>query len=97
MSCTKESEKRKVIRADLERNVSLCLHNIFWQKREQRVIVDLLLCCKQRLLQQGSWDTARSSVRMLKKVLEDSEMGEQEDKAWNESWRRRDGDRSGKK
>ena len=61
------------------------------------MIVDLLLCCKQRLLQQGSWDMARSSVQMLKKVLEDSEMGAQEDKALNESWQRRDGDRSGEK
>ena len=40
--------------------------------------VDLLHCCKQRLLQQESWDTARNSVDMLQKVLEYSEMGDQE-------------------
>ena len=28
-SCATEAEKREVLRADLERNVSLCLHNRF--------------------------------------------------------------------
>ena len=35
--------------------------------------VDLLLCCKPRLLEQESWGTARTSLDMLEKVLEDSE------------------------
>ena len=46
--------------------------------------VDLLPCCKQRLLDQESWGTARNSVDMLQKVLEDSEKGEQEPEAMDE-------------
>ena len=38
----------------------------------------LLACCKPRLLEQESWGTARNSVDMLQKVLEDFETGEQE-------------------
>ena len=40
--------------------------------------VDILPCCKQRLVEQESWCTACNSVDMLQKVLEDNEMGEQE-------------------
>ena len=40
--------------------------------------VDLLPCCKQRLLEKESWGTARNSVDMQSKVLEESEMGEKE-------------------
>ena len=43
------------------------------RNREQNVNVDLLLCCKSRLLEQKSWGTARNSVDMLDKVLEDNE------------------------
>ena len=50
--CVTETEKREVLRADLERNVSLCLHNSFCRNREQMVKVDLLPCCKPRLLEQ---------------------------------------------
>ena len=32
-------------------------------------------CCKQRLLEQESWSTARNSDDMLQKVVEDSDMG----------------------
>ena len=71
--CVTEDEKKEVLRADLERNVSLCLHNSFCRNREQKVNVDLLPCCKPRLLEQESWGTARNSMDMLKKVLEDSE------------------------
>ena len=35
--CVTEVEKREVLRADLERNVSLCLHNRFCRNREQKV------------------------------------------------------------
>ena len=35
--------------------------------------MDLLPCCKPRLLEQESWGTARNSMDMLEKVLEDSE------------------------
>ena len=79
--CITEAEKREVLRADLERNVSLCLHNSFCRNREQKVNVDLLPCCKPRLLEQESWGTTRNSVDMLEKVLEDSENEEQGEEA----------------
>ena len=79
--CVTEVEKREVLSADLERNVSLCLHNSFYRNREQKVNVDLLPCCKPRLLEQKSWGTARNSMDMLEKVLEDSENEEQEQEA----------------
>ena len=87
--CVTETEKRGVLRADVERNVSLCLHNSFCRNREQKVSVDLLPCCKPRLLEQESWGTARNSMYVLEKVLEDSETEEQEQEAmergrWNE-------------
>ena len=75
--CATEAEKREVLQADLERNVSLCLHNSFCRNREQKLNVDLLPCCKTMLLEQESWGTARNSVDMLEKVLEDSETEEQ--------------------
>ena len=71
--CVTEDEKKEVLRADLEQNVSLCLHNSFCKNREQKVNVDLLPCCKPRLLEQESWGTARNPMDMLEKVLEDSE------------------------
>ena len=43
--------------------------------------VDLLLCCKPSLLEQESWGTARNSMDLLEKVLEDSENGEHEQEA----------------
>ena len=76
--CVMETEKREVLRADLERNVSLCLHSSFCRNREQKVNVDLLPCCKPRLLEQESWGTARKSMDILEKILEDSEIEEQE-------------------
>ena len=79
--CVTEDEKIEVLRADLERNVSLCLHNSFCRNREQKVNVDLLPCCKPRLLEQESWDTARNSMDMLEKVLEDSEAEDQDGEA----------------
>ena len=75
--CVTEAEKREVLRADLERNVILYLHNSFCRNWEQKVNVDLLLCCKPRLLEQESWGTARNSVDLLEKVLEDSENKDQ--------------------
>ena len=77
MSCTTEQVKKEVLKADLERNVSLCLHNSFCRNREQKVNV-ILPCCKQRLVEQERRGTARNSVDMLQEVLEDSEMREQE-------------------
>ena len=56
------------------------------------MIVGLLPCC--RLLEQESWGRAHNSMEMQQKVLEDSEMGEQEPEAmewWlktkSEDWR----------
>ena len=80
-NCVTEDEKKEVLRADLERNVSLCLHNSFCRNREQKVNVDLLPCCKQRLLGQESWGTARNSMDMPEKVLEDSEAEDQDEEA----------------
>ena len=79
--CVTEDEKKEVLRADLERNVSLCLHNSFCRNREQKVNVDLLPCCKPRLLEQESWGTAHNSMDMLEKVLEDSEAEDQDGEA----------------
>ena len=79
--CVTEDEKKEVLRADLERNVSLCLHNSFCRNRVQKVNVDLLPCCKPRLLEQESWGTARNSMDMLEKVLEDSEAEDQDGEA----------------
>ena len=79
--CVTDTEKREVLRADLERSVSLCLHNSFCRSREQKVNVDLLPCCKPRLLEQEKWGRARNSVDILEKVLEDSETEEQEQEA----------------
>ena len=81
MSCTTEKERKEVLQADLERNVSLCLQNSFCRNREQKVNMDLLPCCKQRLLEQESWGMVQNSVDMLQKVLEDSAKGEQEPEA----------------
>ena len=79
--CVTETEKREVLRADLEGNVSLCLHNNFCRNREQKVNVDLLPCCKPRLFEQESWGTSRNSMDMLEKVLEDSETEDQDGEA----------------
>ena len=79
--CATKDEKKEVLRADLERNVGLCLHNSFCRNREQKVNVDLLPCCKARLLEQESWGTARNSMNMLEKVLEDSDAEDQDGEA----------------
>ena len=78
MPCATENEQKRVLQADLERNMSLCLHNSFRRNREQKVNVDLLPCFEQRLLEQESWGLALNTVDMLQKGLEDSEMGKQE-------------------
>ena len=57
------------------------VQNSFYRNREQKVKVDLLPCCKPRLLEQESWGKARNSMDMLEKVLEDSETEEQEQEA----------------
>ena len=79
--CVTEDEKKEVLRADLERKVSLCLYSSFCRNREQKVNVDLLPCCKPRLLERESWGTARNSMDMLEKVLEDCEAEDQDEEA----------------
>ena len=79
--CVTEIETREVLRADLGRSVSLCLQNSFCRNRAQKVNVDLPPCCRPRLLEQESWGTARNSMDMLEKILEDSETEEQDEKA----------------
>ena len=76
MSCAIKKEKKEFLQADQERNVSHCLHNSFCRNRDQKIKVDLLPCCKQRLLEQESWGKARNSVDILQEVLEVSEMGD---------------------
>ena len=68
-----EREKEEMLSEDLERNVTLCLHNSFCRNRESNV--DPLPCCKQRLEEQKCWRTASNSVRiaMYSDVLQDTE------------------------
>ena len=40
-------EKKEMLKEDLERNVTLCLHNSFCRNRESNV--DPLPCCRQRV------------------------------------------------
>ena len=48
-------EKEEMLKEDLERNVTLCLHNSFCRNTESNV--DLLPCCKQRVEEQKCWRT----------------------------------------
>ena len=64
-------EKAEMLKEDLERNVTLCLHNSFCRNRESNV--DPLPCCKQRVEEQKCWRTASSSVRIANDVLQDTE------------------------
>ena len=64
-------EKEEMLKEDLERNVTLCLHNSFCRNREYNV--DPLPCCKQRVEEQKGWRTASNSVRIATDVLQDTE------------------------
>ena len=64
-------EKEEMFKEDLERNVTLCLHNSFCRNRESHV--DPLPCCKQRVEKQKCWRTASNSVRIANDVLQDTE------------------------
>ena len=64
-------EIAEMLKEDLERNVTLCLHNSFCRKRESNV--DPLPCCKQRVEEQKCWRTASNSVRIANDVLQDTE------------------------
>ena len=63
-------EKEEMLKEDLERNVTLCLHNSFCRNRESNV--DPLPCCKQRVEEQKCWRTASNSVRIANDVLQDT-------------------------
>ena len=64
-------EKEEMLKEDMERNVTLCLHNSFCRNRESNV--DPLPCCKQRVGEQKCWRTASNSVRIAIDVLQDTE------------------------
>ena len=64
-------DKAEILREDLERNVTLCLHNSFCRNRESNV--DPLPCCKQSVEEQKCCRTASSSVRIANDVLQDTE------------------------
>ena len=64
-------EKEEMLKEDLERNVTLCLHNSFCRNRESNV--DPLPCCKQKVEEQKCWKTASNSVRIANDVLQDTE------------------------
>ena len=60
-----------MLKEDLERNVTLCLHNSFCRNKESNV--DPLPCCKQRVEEQKCCRTASNSVRIANDVLQDTE------------------------
>ena len=64
-------EKEEILNEDLERNVTLCLHNSFCRNRESNV--DPLPCCKQRVEEQRCWRTDSNSIRTVNDVLQDTE------------------------
>ena len=64
-------EREEMLIEDLERNVTLCLHNSFCRNRETKV--DPLPCCKQRVEEQKCWRTASNSFRIATDVLQDTE------------------------
>ena len=64
-------EKEEMLKEDLERNVTLCLHTSFCRNRESNV--DPLPCCKQRVEEQKCKRTASNSVRIATDVLHDTE------------------------
>ena len=63
-------EKAEMLKEDLERNVTLCLHNSFCRNRESKVDP---LPCKPRVEEQKCWRTASKSVRIANDVLQDTE------------------------
>ena len=64
-------EKEEMLKKDLERNGTFCLHNSFCRNRESNV--DPLPCCKQRVEEQKCCRTASNSVRIATDVLKDTE------------------------
>ena len=64
-------EKEEMLKEDLERNLTLCLHDSFCRNRESNV--DPLPGCKQRVEEQKWWRTASNSVRTANAVLQDTD------------------------
>ena len=64
-------EKKEMLKEDLERNVTLCLHNSFCRNKESNV--DPLPCCEQRVEEQKCWRIASNSVKIATDVLQDTE------------------------
>ena len=60
-----------MLKEDLEKNVTLCLHNSFCRNRESNV--DPLPGCKQRVEEQKCRRTASNSVSIPNDVLQDTE------------------------
>ena len=75
-------EKVELLKEDLERNVTLCLHNSFCRNRETNV--DPLLRYKQRVEEKKCWRTAFNSVRVATNVLQDTETESVESKSQKE-------------
>ena len=64
-------EKEEMLKEDLERNVTFCLHISFCRNKETSV--DHLPSCKQRIEEQRCWRTAFNSVRLNTDALQDTE------------------------
>ena len=63
-------EREEKLKEDLERNVTLCLHNSFCRSRETNV--DPLPCFKQRVEGQKCWRNASNSVRKATVALQET-------------------------
>ena len=68
-----ERENEEMLKEDLERNVTLCLHSSLCRNRENNV--DPLPCCKQRTKGRRAevLECASNSVRVATDVLQDTE------------------------
>ena len=64
-------EREEILKEDLEKNVTLCLHNSFCRNRETSV--DPQPCCKQKVEEQKCWRTASNSFRIATDVFQDIE------------------------
>ena len=64
-------EREETLKEDLERKVTLCLHNSFCKKNETSI--EALPCCKQRVEEQSCWSTVTNNVRMATDVFQDTE------------------------
>ena len=60
-----------MLKDNLERNVTLCLHNSLCRNSE--TTVETLPCCKLRVKEQRKWRIVSNSVRMATDMLQDTE------------------------